>query len=359
MRWELGTDENFEKLLEYEALLEDVFKERPLKGICQYHRKTVPSMAIQDALQSHRSAYIGSVLNRDNLFYIPPEVLLAKGDAAVRAQRADWMYRQISRILKAEAERDSAFRALEEANRDLERRVRERTAELEAVNKELESFSYSVSHDLRAPLRAIDGFSAALAEDFAEKLGQEGRENIERVRAGVRRMAELIEGMLVLSRAAKKEMDRRPVDLSALAEASVRELRAASPDRKAEVVVEKDLRALGDEGLLRSVVDNLLGNAWKFTSRQAAAKIEFGRGADDGGMSVFVVRDNGDGFDPASAHKLFGVFQRLHSQDEFPGTGVGLATVQRIISRHGGRIWAESARGKGAAFFFTLPKEAR
>jgi signal transduction histidine kinase len=355
MRWELGTDENFEKLLEYEALLETVFREKPLKGICQYHRDTVPASAVQDALQSHRSAYLGSVLNRDNLFYIPPEVLLARGDAATRAQRADWMYRQISRILRAETERDSALAALERTNKDLESRVRERTAELEAVNRELESFSYSVSHDLRAPLRAIDGFSALLAEEFSSALGDEGREHVERVRGGVRRMAELIDGMLVLSRAAKKEMTRRPVDLTAIAETVARELRAAAPDRKAEFVIDRGLRTTGDESLLRAALDNLFGNAWKFTSKNASARIEFGRAAGQLGENVFVVRDDGAGFSMDYAHKLFGAFQRLHAQEEFPGTGVGLVTVQRIIARHGGRIWAEGAPGKGAAFYFTLP----
>ena len=355
MRWELGEDANFDRLLEYEARLEQVFHERPLRGICQYRRDVIPAPAVRDALLAHRSAYIGDVLNRDNLFYIPPELLLETRDAAQRARQGEWMCRQIMRVLDAERTRDAAQRALEEVNRNLERRVTERTAELEAANRHLEAFAYSVSHDLRAPLRAISGFSDALAEDCAAALGEAGRDHLARVQAGVRRMGELIDAMLALSRVMKVELHRTPLDVSALAEQVAREVRETEPERAAEFVIHLGLRAAADPALVRALLANLIGNAWKFTSRRARARIELGQRGEEGGQPVFFVRDNGAGFDMAHAQKLFGVFQRLHRQDDFPGTGVGLATVQRIVTRHGGRIWAEARPDEGATFCFTLP----
>ncbi len=355
MRWELGDDKNFDRLLEYEARLEQVFRELPLRGICQYHRDTLPPKAVNDALLTHRSAYVGAALNRDNLFYIPPELLLQNRNGEDRAGQAEWMCQQIIRVLNAEQARDTALQQLADANRDLERRVDQRTAELEAANRHLEAFSYSVSHDLRAPLRAISGFSDALAEECSAALGAEGLGHLERVRAGVRRMSELIDGMLALSRVMKAELHRVPVDLSALAEDVVREVRATAPERAAEFLIHMGLRALGDPVLLRAVMTNVLDNAWKFTARIPKARIEFGQRGMEGDLPVFFVRDNGAGFDMRYAEKLFGVFQRLHGQDEFAGTGVGLATVQRIVNRHGGRIWAEARPGAGATFFFTLP----
>jgi light-regulated signal transduction histidine kinase (bacteriophytochrome) len=240
-------------------------------------------------------------------------------------------------------------------NRDLERRVAERTAELEAANRHLEAFSYSVSHDLRAPLRAISGFSDALAEDCGAALNDAGRGHLERVQAGVRRMGELIDAMLALSRVMKVELRRAPLDLSALAEEVAREVRETEPERAAEFVIHLGLRAAADPALVRALLANLIGNAWKFTSRRARARIEVGQRGEEGGQPVFFVRDNGAGFDMAHGQKLFGVFQRLHRQDDFPGTGVGLATVQRIVTRHGGRIWAEARPDEGATFCFTLP----
>lgn len=355
MRWELGDDDNFDRLLEYEARLEQVFHELPLRGICQYRRDVIPAPAVRDALLTHRSAYIGDVLNRDNLFYIPPELLLETRDRAKRAKQGEWMCQQIIRVLAAERSRDTALTRLAELNRDLERRVAERTAELEAANRHLEAFSYSVSHDLRAPLRAISGFSHALAEDCADALGDAGREHLERVQAGVRRMGELIDGMLALSRVMKVELRRTEVDLSALADDVGREVRDAEPGRRAEFVIHLGLRATADPVLVRALLTNLIGNAWKFTAKRAQARIEVGQRGEERGQPVFFVRDNGAGFDMAHAQKLFGVFQRLHRQEEFPGTGVGLATVQRIVTRHGGRIWAEGRPDEGATFFFTLP----
>jgi signal transduction histidine kinase len=364
MRWELGEDKSFERLQEYEALLEQVFQEKkPLRGICQYHRHSIPAKAVQDALMTHRSVYIGAVLNQDNLFYIPPEFLL-DGDPATREKQGEWMCQQITRILGAERRRDQALAALQasesalaETNKGLELRVRERTAQLEAANRDLESFSYSVSHDLRAPLRSIAGFSQALQEDEAPRLSPEGHGTLSRVLGAVRKMEGLIEDMLSLSRVSRAAISREPVDLSALAREVVRELRRDSPGRQAEVSIQDGLEASGDASLIRILMTNLLGNAWKFTSKTAAARIEVGASR-DGEETVFHVRDNGAGFDMEYAGKLFGVFQRLHGQEEFPGTGVGLAIVQRVAAKHAGRVWAEGAPGKGATFRFTLPPPA-
>jgi PAS domain S-box-containing protein len=223
----------------------------------------------------------------------------------------------------------------------------------ESANEELEAFSYSVAHDLRAPLRAIDGFSQALEEDCADKLDAEDRKNLERVRAAAIRMSQLIEGLLGLSRLGRGEAVRERVDLTRLAEQSLSRLREAHPERRVECVVEEGLAAEGDPRLLAAALDNLLGNAWKFTSKVAHAQIEIGRRVAEGHPAFFVC-DNGAGFDQAYAHKLFGVFQRLHAATEFEGSGIGLATVQRIVRRHGGRIWAEGEVGRGATFYFTL-----
>ena len=252
-------------------------------------------------------------------------------------------------MLDAERTRDDVLR-------DLERRVSERTAELAVANRHLQSFSYSVSHDLRAPLHAILGFGAALAEHAGDRLGAQGKGYLDEMIDSARRMGALIEGMLALGRVVETDMRRIPVGLTALAHEVARELRAVEPGRSVDLVVHVGLSAVGDPILLRAALSNLLGNAWKFTAHRAGARIEVGRQCHDNGTTAFFVRDNGAGFDMRYADKLFGAFQRLHGQDEFPGTGVGLATVDRIISRHGGRIWAESRVGEGATFFFTIPE---
>lgn len=349
MRWELGADKNFDRLLEYEALLEQVLRDKPLRGICQYHRDILPARAVQDALVTHRSAYIGNVLNRSNLYYIPPELLLEGG-----AKQGEWMCQQIVRVLTAEQARDEALRRLAEMNRDLERRVAERTAELQLANQHLEAFSYSVSHDLRAPLQAIMGFSDLLTDRFSKVLGEQGCKYLERVRAGTRRMGDLIEGLLTLGRAVKGDLNRTLVDLGQLAEAIAREISEGEPKRQVDLLVHPDLHAIGDRVLLRAVLTNLLSNAWKFTSKCTGGRIEVGKMTSPTGDRIFFVKDNGAGFDMKNAEKLFDPFQRLHTQAEFAGTGVGLATVQRIVARHGGRIWAESYPNQGATFFFTL-----
>ena len=240
-------------------------------------------------------------------------------------------------------------------NLDLERRVAERTIQLETINKELESFSYSVSHDLRAPLRSIRGFSEVLLDRYADKLDERGREFLKRACESSHHMDLLIEDLIKLSRIGRAELHQQRVDLSFLADSIAADLRAAGPPRRSvKILIAPGLQACGDERLLRIMLENLLRNAWKFTAHQPKAKIEFGRlPAPEG---AFFIRDNGAGFDMANASRLFGVFQRLHSASEFPGTGIGLATVQRILNRHGGHAWAESAVGQGATFYFTLPQ---
>jgi len=242
----------------------------------------------------------------------------------------------------------------------LEQRVAERTKELErralelqAANSELDAFAYSVSHDLRAPLRSIDGFSQVLLEDYGAQLDEGGRDSLQRVRAASQRMATLIDDLLKLARVTRTEMRTERVDLSGMAREIVLDIQRTAPDRQVEFAIAPGLEAQGDSRLLRVVLDNLLRNGWKYTGKQAQPRVEF-TAVDENGGRVFVVKDNGAGFDMKYADKLFGVFQRLHSITEFEGTGVGLATVRRIINRHGGRIWAEGIVDQGATFYFTL-----
>jgi signal transduction histidine kinase len=270
-----------------------------------------------------------------------PAFVLASGvGASVLLFGISWMLVR-SRILAVRASKD-----LEDANR-----------ELEWTNRELEAFSYSVSHDLRAPLRTIDGFSQILQEDYEGGLDDEGMDYLGRVRAASRHMATLIDDLLDLSRVGRRPLRREPLDLSRLAAGIIEELKESQPGREVEFVTEEKIMAWGDVSLLKVALENLLGNAWKFTARQEQARIEFGADWDPGPgflAPVYYVRDNGAGFEQAYADKLFGAFQRLHGQDEFEGTGIGLATVARIVHRHGGRVWAEGSVGEGATFYFTL-----
>ena len=246
-------------------------------------------------------------------------------------------------------DRKAAEAQIKRLNEDLNRRV----AELDAVNRELEAFSYSVSHDLRAPLRALDGFSQALVEDAGDQLAPDAQDHVRRIRAAATRMGRLIDDLLDLARLTRREMRWEPVDLTALARSTAERLRRSEPERAVDFSIAEDLRVTGDSHLLQVALQNLLGNAWKFTGKQGYARIEFGAGTHEG-AAVYHVRDNGVGFDMAYADKLFGAFQRLHAANEFAGTGIGLATVQRVMARHGGRIWAHAEPGKGATFFFTL-----
>ena len=252
---------------------------------------------------------------------------------------------------------------VEQANVDLRNEVAERRRAEEALrhaklsaegaNMELEAFSYSVAHDLRAPLRSIDGFSQALLEDCADQLNADGSRYLTHVREAAQQMGELIDGLLNLSRVTRAELRREQVDMSDLARSVLERLRAYQPERQVDLRVEDGLMAQADPRLLDVVLTNLLGNAWKFTSKRASARIEF-TAKTDKEPPVYAVSDNGAGFDATYVDKLFGVFQRLHTSREFEGTGIGLATVRRIISRHGGRVWAESEVDKGATFYFTL-----
>ena len=243
---------------------------------------------------------------------------------------------------------------LEKSRTALEERVQQRTLELSATNRELEAFSYTVAHDLRGPLDTIGNIGFLLRETYGQNLDDDGRGLLAQLLSGTRKMSVLIHDLLNLSRSSRQEFRREMIDLSAMARSILKELEKTEPEREVGTTVVSGAGVLADSGLLCVVMENLLGNAWKYTSKLEHAVIEFGS-HELNGETVFYVRDNGAGFDPTYADRLFQPFQRLHVQSDFPGTGVGLATVQRIISRHGGKIWAESAVGKGATFYFTVP----
>ena len=272
-------------------------------------------------------------------------------DSAADRLAAEDAFRASVNILSDLSEAEAEVRTL---NAGLEVRVALRTAELERVNKNLEAFTYSVSHDLRTPLRALSGFSAALVEDYGDRLDETGRGYAGSIMAASERMAALIDDLLVLSRVSQAGVNLEPVDLSAEAAAVAGELRSRDPGRQVRFVIADGIRVTADRSLIRTVLQNLLENAWKFTAHRDGAVIEFAGAAPEEGMVCCRVRDNGAGFDPAYAAKLFQPFERLHDAAEFPGTGIGLASVARIIERHGGRTWAEGAVGQGATFYFTL-----
>jgi signal transduction histidine kinase len=319
---------------------------------------TRPILAITDVARE-------VVANRD---YSRRAERMSNDEIGLLAQAFNDMLAEIERRTSAietsnrELEREVGERARAEKeilrlNEQLETRVQERTAQLESTNKELEAFSFSVSHDLRAPLRSIDGFSHALLDDCADRLPEEGRRYLTRIRMSTERMAQLIEDLLNLSRVSRGAIEKRELNFSDLARDVAADLRHREPNREVEVTVWDGLAAVADSRLLRAALENLIGNAWKFTSKAPDARIEVGA-LRDGEQTTYFVRDNGAGFDMAYADKLFGAFQRLHGVSDFPGTGIGLATVQRIVARHGGRIWADAQVGKGATFFFTLAPDA-
>lgn len=275
--------------------------------------------------------------------------------ARVRAQLRRKQFEDETRRIREQLIRKEVEVAEARASREVAEVRAALVDELERKNKELEAFSYSVSHDLRAPLRSIDGFSQILITDYADKLGSLGKSHLARVRAAAQRMAELIDDLLHLSRVGRAELNRAQVNLSEIAHAILAELSRNEVHRKVQCSIADELIVDADGDLARIALENLLGNAWKFTSKNPAAKIEFGS-KEQNGQTVYFVRDNGAGFDMKQAERLFSPFQRLHNGSEFPGTGIGLATVHRVVDRHGGRIWAEATVGQGAAFYFTIQR---
>jgi signal transduction histidine kinase len=281
--------------------------------------------------------------------HLEARVPLCSGSPRELSQLSANFNGMVERLQQAETE-------LHAANLLLEDRVAARTAELVNANKALEAFAYSVSHDLRAPVRLIQGFSSLLQRESCH-LSPGGQQHLQTIRCEARHMNDMIDAMLEMSRLAAVPLVQTPVDLSLLAREIGEALRHSDPDRHVEFLIQPGLRTVGDQRLLRSLFQNLLGNSWKFTRRQPHPKIEFGATQRDG-QAVFFIRDNGAGFHMAGASRLFSPFQRLHTADEFEGLGIGLATVRRILDRHGGQVWAESETGDGATFYFTLHKSA-
>jgi signal transduction histidine kinase len=264
------------------------------------------------------------------------------------------LIRQVSSLEKRSVELAQATDEIRQFNSELEERVSRRTAQLQASNQELEAFSYSVSHDLRAPLKTINGFSHLLERTLIGNVGQQGQHYLDRIRAGTQQMGELIDGLLSLAQLSRDKLQFSEVDLGGLARSICKECRERDPERQAQIIVQEPMQARGDQRLLSVVLHNLIANAWKFTSQVEMARIEVGSQPQEAGETVYFVKDNGAGFNMAYADKLFGTFQRLHSPPHFTGTGIGLAIVKRVIDRHGGRVWAQSKEGEGAVFFFTL-----
>jgi len=292
------------------------------------------------------------------------ELLRARLRAQLRRKQFEDAHRRVrDQLLRKDAETDSARRIadarkllLEELSRKNEE-LSIQTAELQRLNQEMQTFAYSVSHDLRQPLRSMAGFSQILLEEYSNVLDERGRHFLSRVRTGALRMGELVDGLLALSRVSRKPIETRPVRLDALAHRILARFREAEPNREVEARIQDGIEVSADPALMESMLENLIGNAWKFTAKRPDARLEIATKESDS-QTVYFVRDNGAGFDMAYADKLFGPFQRLHAASEFEGTGIGLATVQRIVHRHGGRIWAESAPGQGATFLFTVPTAA-
>lgn len=313
------------------------------QGIATYEQlqaaaPNVPVLIVADAI--HEQTALQAVYQGAQDYLIKNQL---SSELLVRAIRYALEHKQL----------ENALQESDARSHELEQWVNERTIQLAALNKELEAFSYSISHDLRAPLRAISGFSQILMDDYIEQLDSSAQNYFNRIRAAATHMNDLIDGLLGLSRLSRSPINRQSINLSQLAQEINAELRACQPERQVEFLVHADITCEADATLLRTVLKNLLDNAWKFTSRQASTSIEFGWMQEDG-QTIYFVRDNGVGFQMAYAERLFGAFQRLHKPTDFEGVGIGLATVQRIIHRHGGHIWAEAEANQGATFYFTL-----
>jgi signal transduction histidine kinase len=320
-------------------------------------------LAANGMLALFRRAFAGETVHVPTFWYDPRElkvVNVTEGRRVAMSMTIFPLFKPsggidyVAATYKDDTEIMLAHERLQELNENLERTVQARTAQLQAANRELETFSYSVAHDLRGPLQGMYVFAQVLISEYADKLDATARSHLEQIEGNTMRMAKLIDALLSLARANRGELRAGPVDLAGLARSAGTELAAAEAERAVELVVAGRMETRMDPVLARSLVENLVDNAWKFTRKTPSARVEVGV-TDVGGTRAFFVRDNGAGFDMASAGKLFTAFQRLHSDSEFVGTGIGLATCHRIVDRHGGRIWAEARPDQGATIFFTLP----
>ncbi|HWG91167.1 MAG TPA: MEDS domain-containing protein [Candidatus Thermoplasmatota archaeon] len=346
MTWALGPELGVDRLMEYEAKLNEFFVGSNASAICQYSATRFGPEVILEALHTHPLVIYGGLVCR-NFYFVPPEEYLRPGQAN----------RKVQRLLKNILAREESEREIRSLTDTLEARVDERTRELLSANRELESFAYTISHDLKAPLRGIQFYAQLLEEDHGTALDAEGQAYLSRLRSESERLTLLVNDILSLSKAMQEEVTREPVDLVPIARGILDELAAANPGRRVSVVLPAEAPVEADPRLMGVVLQNLLGNAWKFTSKRPDARIELGvlpPTAPGDGQGAFFVRDNGAGFDASRADRLFEAFQRFHGGAEFEGTGIGLATVKRILRRHGGDIRAESRVGEGATFFFTL-----
>lgn len=328
-------------------LTQDEIRQRGRAGLVDRHDSRLHILLAQAMLSGHARGEV--TMNRGDGSHFECELSLTNYLTPGGKACNNLFLRDVTKRKRAEAE-------INNLNAQLEDKVRQRTAELESANKELEAFSYSVAHDLRAPLRSIDGFSHLLEKTIASETAERSRHYMQRIRAGVRQMGELTDGLLSLAQLSRTRLKSEPVNLSVMAAAVLQACGEQEDARVVKINLEPGLSAMGDRALLRQVMENLIGNAWKFTAHTAGAEIWIGQLSEENlDLTTFYVRDNGAGFDMAYVEKLFGTFQRLHSPGEFSGTGIGLATTHRIVTRHGGLIWAQGAVGEGATFFFSLP----